>query len=160
MIRPAKFADIPRLMELLHEMRERSKYANKDEIDLAAAKQLLVGSLQRATGKGPGATCAFVAENDGHIEGFIVGVLDRVYHIGKRLWATDLFFYTTKQAGPRDFERLFDAFEEWAMGNPKVIEIHPGVSDAINSDPTRLGRFYRRRGYAQDGLMFQRMVER
>lgn len=159
-IRAAKFADIPRLVDLMTEMHMRSCYVGRDEVDVAEAKQLCLGMIQRVTVKGPGGACAFAAEkDDGTVEGFILGMTERVYHIGCNLMATDVFFYVSERAGPRDFIHLFDAFESWAEANPRVIEIRPGVTDAIDA-PERLAKFYERRGYRRSGLMFEKGIAR
>ena len=41
--------------------------------------------VTRHGGQHEGGALVMVAEHDGQVEGFIVGMLDRVYHIGDRL---------------------------------------------------------------------------
>ena len=159
MIRPARFADTPSILALIGEMHERSVYAGVDTVDGKVARSIVVQSVQRHGLLKDGGASAFVAEQDNEIVGFIIGVLDRLYHIGHRLMATDLLFYAGTKAGPRDFVGLFDAFEAWAESVPGIAEIKPGITDAID-EPERLAKFYERRGYRRCGAIFQRSIER
>lgn len=160
-IRGARFSDIPRLLELMAEGHRRSRYAQVCAMSRDAAKQLLMGALQRTEVKGPGGTLVHVAEAGSTVEGFIIGVTDRVYHVGEALSATDLLFYVSARAGRLDFVRLFEAFEAWALANPRVIEIRPGITDIVDGDAAaKLGSLYERRGYQRCGAIYQRSVER
>lgn len=155
MIRPAKFGDIPRLLALLHEMHARSVYRDRDEIDDREAKSILMSAIQNDGGGAQSRTRVLVAERDGTVEGFIVGVTERVYHIGRRYWATDLWFYVSGRGGPRDAPELRDGFLAWADGNPHVIDIKPAVTNAIVDD-RRAGRLWERRGFVRCGSIYSR----
>lgn len=159
MIRPARFVDIPRIADLLLDGYALSKYALRCGVDVAETKKILTSGLQRVGSKTSGACLVNLAVNGEQIVGLHFGILERVYHIGTMLMATDLWFYVSSAASPRDFVQLFDLFEAWALENPKVIEIKPGVTDVLG-DPERLAKFYERRGYKRSGLMFERSIDR
>lgn len=154
-LRDAKFSDIPFIYGLIEEGHKRSKY--KDFIiDVGETKQLLLQAIQRMTVNGPGGTCAYVLCNDELIEGFLIGVTERIYHISTSLYATDLFFYLSPDITTiKNMLMIFDAFEAWAVKNKKVKFIKLGVTDIID-DYNRLGKFYKRKGYRQIGIMFER----
>jgi hypothetical protein len=148
-VRSAKFADIPRLCELIAEAHARSVYADRAALDESAFKKLCINSA-RIHGQGG---CLFVAERDGLAEGFIIGVVDRIYGILKAHYATDVLFIAAERADPRDAGRLLDAFLGWADSVPSVIEVRLGVSDAIGPWE-RTAKLYRRKGLRQDGAQF------
>lgn len=154
-----KFGDIPAAVTLFEEMHRRSVYADRAKIDTKELKALLMGSIQRHGHKTVGGTCCLVAEGNksGVLSGLLIGVLDRAYHILDGMMATDLFYFTSEQAGARDAIRLFDAFEAWAQGNPNVIEIKLGAPDVVDPN-VRVGALYERRGYRQCGFIFERSV--
>lgn len=153
-MRDGKFADIPVLLSLLEEGREIGKY-RKYEIDMEAAKQILMGALQRTQVRGEGGTCVHVWDDDG-VQGFIIGVTERVYHIAKQFMASDLFFYVAKEYNdPLAFRMLLKSFEEWAWSNPRVKQINLGATDAVG-DPRRLLVIYQRFGYTSSGSMVEK----
>lgn len=160
MIRDAKFADVMALTALLCEAHARSKYAGLGNVDMAEAKRLLCASIQRHGGQHDGATLVLVAEDaDKRLCGLFLGMLQRVYHIGDILEATDVFFYLAEGADPRDAKRMLDTFTAWAEGAPKVVTIRHGVTD-IMGDHERTERLFRRRGMARSGVIYERRVER
>jgi len=158
MIRPAKFADIPALMTLVREMYGRSKYAARATLDEALAKRLLMSCIQRHGLASDGGTLVLVAEadneNGGKPIGFIVGMLDPLYHLGTELMATDLFFFTSLGAPVSAASGLLDGLIAWAKQNPRVVEVCCGVTDAV-ADPERTAVLYRRRGMSQTGMIFE-----
>lgn len=155
MIRPAKFGDIPRLTEIMLEMYERSRYAEISTPEDGEIRSLLMQSIQKHGA--PHGTCVFVSEKDGEVEGFIIGVLERIYHFGADYWATDLFWYATKRCPPRDAIGLFDAMCAWAEANPRVKIIHPGATDAIG-EYSRTELIFKRKGFRQSGVLYERSV--
>lgn len=157
MIRQAKFGDIPALAALMDEMYRRSKYRDRDEIDMKSAKALVMQCIQRHGMQRAGGSSVFVIDRDGKIDGFIIGLLEPIYHIGKKLTATDLFYYAREKARPQDALRLFDQFIAWAESIPDVIEIRNGATDAIG-DYRRVEALYRRKGLAQSGVIYERSV--
>lgn len=154
MVREAKFADIPVLLALLEEGHKIGKYKDYN-IDISTAKQVFMGVLQRTTVKGEGGTCAFVYDDDG-VQGFIIGITERIYHIAKEFMATDIFFYIAKEYNdPLAFRMLLKSFEEWAWSIPRVKKIDLGITNIIG-DPHRLAIIYRRFGYVDSGLMVEK----
>ena len=155
MIRRALFGDIPRLVELVHAMHRASRYAVIADIDERKLKAMLFQSIQRHGGAFEGSALVMVSETDGTVEGFIVGILTRLYDIGVELMATDWMFHCTAAARPRAAGRLLDSVIQWADRNPRVIVQRYGVTDAIG-DFGRSGRLFQRRGFRQAGAIYER----
>jgi hypothetical protein len=153
-VRTATLADVGAILGLLDEGYHRSKY-REYTFDKVEARQLINGAVQRIGVKGEGGCCVFVWD-DGGVRGTLIGVLDRIYHVAKEMMATDLFFYVSKDlTSPKAFRELVKSFEEWAWANPKVKKIDLGVTDIIG-EPEKLGVFYKRIGYNQSGLLFEK----
>lgn len=159
MIRPARFADIPRLWALIEEMFLKSIYVGYDEPDMKVAKGLLMQAIQRHGQKGAGGTNCMVFEHDGQVEGFMFSVLDRVYHIGNLLTATDFYTYATDRAPARAGIALVDDFLAWCEGNPKVVEICLGATNAVG-DYNRTALLFKRKGLSQTGVMYGKLIYR
>lgn len=156
MMRAARFADTPRIVDLLVEQQMLSRYDGHVAIDVDYAKKFVAQLIQRHEGTTQGGTCTYVIEDaDGVVEAFIIGILDRVYHIGDALQAHDVFFVCSERAPARAMFDLFDAYVDWATANPKVFEITPSRSDALPGSE-RLDKFFERRGFADGGRMFRR----
>jgi hypothetical protein len=117
-----------------------------------------VQSIQRHNLKAAGGTCAFVGERNGAIEAFIIGSLDRVYHIGTKLMAQDLYFLSSPEGAPRSSAKLIDAYIEWATAIPDLIEINISVTSVI-SKPERVEKLFIRKGFSRSGAMFERAVQ-
>lgn len=154
MIRPARFGDIPRMAELLAEMHARSIYVGRGTFEVRELKGWLMSMIQRHGSPHPGGTLVNVAEQNGVVEGFLVGLLDRCYHLMRELSATDVFFYVSERGDPRDATRLLEAFLKWAMGNERVIEVKMGATNAI-ADPDRTARLYERAGLQKCGVIYE-----
>ena len=108
---------------------------------------------QRHGALSDGGTLVLVSECEGVIKGFVIGILDRVYHIGTKLMATDLFTFNSPDGDPRDGLRLIDGLIAWAESN-HVIEIKLGAVDAVG-DFERTAKVFRRRGLKQSGVIYQ-----
>jgi GNAT superfamily N-acetyltransferase len=152
-IRPANHIDIMRLFELADEMHARSVYATRCTMDREIFRRLCCQAISNH-GKDK---CLFVADHDGVVGGFIMGIKDRVYGIGKELYATDLFFYVSEDAHPRSASKLLDAFIEWGEAQKDVVELFMGVSGAIG-DFERIQKIYERKGFQADGVMLSKAV--
>lgn len=159
MIRDAKFTDVPRIAELMQEAHKRSIYADTATFDIAEAKQLICRSLQRHGQKNQGATLVLVSEKDGVVEGFMVGMLEQVYPCLKELMCTDLLFILSEGAPATDAKSMLKRLIKWGESNPKVIEIHLGITNAI-TDWERTSKLYKRLGLKQCGGMFQKRIDR
>lgn len=155
MIRPAKFGDIPSIFDMIVEGHSRSKYAGRDAVDAKECKSLLMGAIQRHGLKREGGTCVLVTER---VDGFIMGILDRVYHVGTKLTAQDMFFYARATSFPQDRVGLLDAYIRWADSVPNVIEIRNGITDILG-DVEKVELIYQRMGFRRCGVMVERTVE-
>jgi hypothetical protein len=161
MIRRAQFADVPRIVEILQQSFVHSPYAGgPGQIDVKEAKGLLVNCIQRHGGKNVGATFVEVAERFGVVEGFIVGLLQRVLHIGTHLQATDLFWLATPQVEPRDPSRLMRNMVAWALQSPGVIEIRVGATNDAGTDWLRAEKLLLKRGFVPCGGIYKQEVKR
>lgn len=150
MIRTADLSDLPRLYELLCDAHENSKYAGHVEVHDKTARGLLMHCVQRQ-GLNNGSTNVKVVERDSVVEGFMIGILDRVYHIGDRLQANDMFLVCTKSAGITAASRLLDDYIEWASNNPKVYEIKLSWTDALGVDSNQIELLYAKKGFVSCG---------
>lgn len=151
MIRDAKFADIPAMAELLERSHRRSKYNGRMGLSAKAVDQLFTGAIAGQKQNGPGASFVQVAEEDGKVVGFMVGVLNRIYNVGDKLAASDVFLINEG----RNFNgfKMLDNYVSWAESNPKVIEIGLSWSDAIPSAKD-IASVYRRKGFTLTGEQF------
>lgn len=158
MIRRAKFGDIPRLIEIMTEAHKQSIYAD-EEMDLPYTKSLLVNALQRSGNTTENATLFLVAVNDDVVEGFILGLLQRLYHVGKNLSATDMFWYATKRVNPQDPDKLMRFFHRWAEKNPRVVSIDNAVTGLLG-DYERPAKMLVRMGSEKYGLIYRKEIKR
>ena len=156
--RPARFGDIPRLAELLEQAHQRSKYRDRTTVNVKEIKALMMQSIQRHGLAQAGGSCIFVTEHQGAVDGFIAGLLERVYHVGDKLSATDFFFYVAPDGSPASAGGLIDAFVDWARGVEAVIEIRLGATDIIQ-DYQRTAALYRRKGFIQTGVIYERRTD-
>ncbi|GAA4108911.1 hypothetical protein ACFFTN_01495 [Aminobacter aganoensis] len=155
MIRPATFSDIPAIVRLLQQSYMKTHYARTGiaEIDEPEAKRLLLASIQRHGQKHGGACWVCVVDSGASIDGLILGTLTRVYSIGNRLMATDLFWLVNEHADPRDAIGLMKGMVGWAEANPAVVEVHCGTTAIIADDPAVTSRLLAQIGFKQYGLI-------
>lgn len=162
MIRDAKFTDIPAIVWLMQDALARSHYASggMGEIDVAEAKRMLVTAIQRHGHRTGGACWVQVAETSGIVTGLILGTLARVYSIGTKLYATDLFWITSPAVDPRDSIGLMRGMVKWAESCPNVVEIKCGTTQTINEDAGKAGKVLRRLGMAPYGEIYRKEIAR
>lgn len=154
MVRDAEFSDAKMIMELLYEGHRNSKLRDF-RIDMNVARQTILSALQRSKVKGDGGMCVFVWDDYG-VQGVIIGVMERIYHIAKEFRTTDIFFYISRSyKDPMAFRSLLKAFEDWSWSNSRVKKIDLGVTDLFG-DPRRLSRIYERFGYNESGVMLEK----
>jgi len=158
-LRPARMIDTPRLVELLIESHAGSRYAGVVDVDAAYARKLIAQFIQRSPGSHDGGTMVAVVEDEGKIVGFVAGILDRVYHIGTKLAANDVFLVTTKGAPARAARQLMAAYITWAQGVPDCAELRMSWTDALPSGE-RIHKAYERMGFRHCGGIYTRDVER
>lgn len=155
MIRPAKPSDTMRLVDMLEEQQARSRYAGIVNVDRDYARKIVAAAIQRNGGIYSGSACVLVDEVDDTVEAFIIGVLDRVYSIGDRLSAKDMFLVATDRAGALATMRLLGGYIAWASHNPNVYEIELSHTDAL-PEGERMGAIYERMGFVRGGTMYRR----
>lgn len=162
MIRDARFTDIPSIVMVLQDSMARSHYASKTagEIDVAEAKRLLVTAIQRHGHKNGGGCWVQVSETRGVVTGFILGTLARVYAVGTKLMATDLFWLATPMAEPRDAVALMRGMVAWAESCPHVVEVKCGTTNTINDDAGKAGKVLQRLGLAPYGNIYRKEIAR
>lgn len=154
MIRPAKSVDAFSLAELLKELHGVTIYKGL-ELDAAYARKLFAQFAQRHGGSHDGATCLFVHSRGEVIGGFVAGMLDRVYHVGENLWATDVFLHVKKGEPASTVRDLLNAYVEWAESNPQVFEVRLSASYATE-DGKRVCAVFERMGFAECGRVYRR----
>lgn len=158
MLRRATFSDLPRLMELMEETHAKSRYADMGvSLDKNSAREMLHAGLSRNGLQMETGMLLNVIEKAGKVEGFMLGVLQRVHSVGNRLEAQDLWLYCTKKAPKIGMLKLIDAYVEWANGNPKCAEISLSWTDAVKGiDGAAIGKAYQRQGFQPAGEIWKR----
>ena len=129
----------------------RSDYAGTQcGFDEAEATRLLAHAVQQH-----GEASFFeVAEHQGEVEALIVGVLSRVYCIGTKLRASDLFWVATDKANPRHAKKLMKNMVAWARTSPDVVEVYCGAT-AVVQDPDKAGRILESLGMKHYGAIYR-----
>lgn len=153
MIRPATFGDIPAMSRLLMNSHERSKYARRTGISTKAMEQMLLALVAAQKQCGPQAAYVQVATRGDEVVGFMAGVLNRVYNIGEKLVANDVFLVNESRS-LKDTLALIDGYIDWARSNPKVIEVGLSWSDAL-PNARDIASIYRRKGAHSVGEQFE-----
>lgn len=155
MIRQAKAAtDIPAIEAMLRDMHAASKYAGRVDICEKTMRELLLAMIAQQGQNGAQASFVRVAEEDGEPVGFVIGVLDRIYHIGKKLRANDVYLYVKPGAKLGHTLRLVDAYIGWALANPKVLEIVLSWTDTLPG-AERIAKLYGRKGFTKCGEIYE-----
>lgn len=154
MIRPAKDTDVLAIIGLIEAAHKRSIYADVDVVDRDFTRQMFTRSLTCTENSGAGGVLFLVSENDGKIEGYFFGFLHRLYEIGKKLAATDVHFYLSPDADPRDALKIVNAFIEWGVKNPKVVEIRIGESNVMGEPDPRFAELLKRKGFEAGATVF------
>ena len=155
MIRDARSADAFDIANLLSELHCDTIY-NGLSLDPVRSRRLFAQMVQRHGGSHEGASCLFVQDRKGEIRGFIAGMLDRVYHVGESLWATDVFIHVCKGEPVSTLHSLVAAYIEWAEENDTVFEVRLSTSYATPNG-RRMGDFYQRLGFEECGKIYRRL---
>lgn len=129
MIRAARHTDQRAIEGLIRRQHAASKFAGRVGISDKALESVMLGLIAGQGQTSVGATIVTVAMRDGKVTGFIAGQLQRVYSIGDRLEANDLFF--VNEGAATDTFALVDSYLSWATGNRKVLEVRMGWTDSI-----------------------------
>ena len=156
MIRRARFSDVPRMVEILEEAYGRTRYATEElcGFDGKEARRVVFSSIQRDGHKIAGGTRVLVAETGNRVEGFLIGQIDRVYLVGDRLMASDVFWLATDDVDPRDPLDLVRGLVKWARSNPNVIEVQCGATDVLGGRE-RAGRALKHLGLEPYGAIWR-----
>ncbi len=150
MIRPAKFSDIPDICSLMAEGHKKSTLSAYPINVKRKLKPLLMDSIRSGT------KCVYVAIKDEKVIGFIVGVIDDLYHILDVKYVADLFFYVAKD-DRGEGGALFDAFIAWGKSQKGVVRIRPSATNVVGSYE-RTAKMYARKGFTQEGVIFDMEV--
>lgn len=157
MIREAIFSDIPAMAKLLKQSHVRSKYATRCGVSDKAIDQLLISLIHGQKQNGPCASFVQVVEYEGEVVGFIAAALSRIYNIGDKLCAAEIFLINESKR-LKDTLALIDNYISWAKSNPKVIEVGLSWSDAL-PNAEDIANIYRRKGADKVGEQFAIRVD-
>lgn len=135
MIRVAKFGDIPAIVAVMRDAYERSPHTEICQFDEKEAKAVALMGVKRHGTHHEGSTFTAVAvTDDGVVEGFIIGLLQRFYNFTDALEATDAHWICTERVNPRDPIKLVKAMHKWAEAAPKVVAIMQANTNVIVDD--------------------------
>lgn len=139
---------------MLQEMHAVSKYRGRVNISDKAADSLLTCAIASQGQSGPQAAHVILAEEDGKIVGFMIGLLTRVEHIGDKLTANDLFLFVRPGNGVRHVLALIDSYVEWASSKRAVIDIMLSWKDTLPG-AEQIEAIYSRKGFTRIGGIFE-----
>lgn len=157
MIRDASFSDVPAMIQVLQTAYDSSHYAKSGvvKVDPEAARQLLMHALWTHGKTNEGSCFVQVADNGAALTGLIVGTLARVYAIGDKFLASDLFWVANDGSSPRDAIGLMRRMLGWAWSSPHVIEVKCGTTAVIDGDPAQAGKILQRLGMSLYGNLYR-----
>lgn len=161
MIRDANFTDIPSIVSLLRDAYQKTHYARSGiaSIDEKETKRLLVQAIQRHNGVNGGACFVQVSVTNGQVRGLIFGTMTRLYSIGDKLSATDLFWVCDPDVYPSDPAQLMRNMVAWAERSPACVEVKCGTT-AIMQNPEAAGMILKRMGFEPYGRIWRSEIER
>lgn len=158
MLRTTKgFADAPGILDVLRWGHEHSVYA-KRTFHEAEANRIICQAIQRNGFTSPAGTFVMVSEVEGEIQGFIIGVLQPVYHVHTELGATDLFWIARPKCPARDRVGLMLGLVDWAKAHPKCVEITAAASDAMGG-AEKATKILEKLGFERSGSIFRMEVK-
>lgn len=154
LIRPIERDDLPRLIELAHEMKSEIKGYGNHEID---EKKLV--ELGESIIASPDEYCGFAAFYDDKLVGFFAGAITEVF-FGRSLTAYDITFYVAKPYrksinGSFVASMLLAQFEAWAM-RKGAKDMLLGITTEVDTEHTE--RFYNRRGFRTCGVFVKKEI--
>lgn len=154
-IRAGRFTDIPTLRKMADEALAR--YSPGGTISRPALDELLQGAIAAQDRQGEGATLVAVADNNGRIEGVIVGMVQRAYWVLDSLEAADLAFYVRPGAHPMTARRLVRVFLAWAAKSPGVTQAMLSTNGQIDRGE-RAGVLMRRSKMLPTGTIYRKGI--
>lgn len=134
-------------------------YRGRATLDEIETNRIVCQAIQRSGFKAEGGTWVRVAEKDGAVEGFIIGIKHRVYQCAVELGCTDLWWIATPRCGARDRIGLMKSMIEWAKASPKIIEVASYPSDVMGGAEAA-ERILMKLGFARSGSHFLLPIER
>lgn len=148
MIRPAKVDDISSIIELGAKLLDESPVLPPH--DPLKARKALAFFISGARAS------VFVADHDGEIVGFIVGVLDE-YWWSDAQYASDAAFFV--EPNHRGYAvGLVKNLVAWAQKFKKVKQVSLGVSSGLETYE-RTGKLYERLGFKPVGGIHTKSIE-
>lgn len=154
-IRRAVLAEAPILTQIIVDRLPDTRYHGHVSIEQPLARKMIANAIHRHGGTVDGATFVMVAEGPEGIDAFVMGVLNRVYHVGTMLAAQDVFLIGRKECDPRALNGLLDAYLDWGLSNPRVFEVFASWIDTIPG-AERMGAPFRRKGFTKCGEIWRR----
>lgn len=151
---PNGFADALGILDVLRWAHAHSVYAGLtfDEVE---ANRVICHAIQKHGHKNASGTFVQVSEVEGKVEGFIVGVLTRVYHCHVEVGASDLWYITTPRCPARDRVGLMVTFTDWAERHPKCVEVTVAASGAMGAED-RFVKILDKLGYEKFGSLYRK----
>ena len=155
MIRPAKAVDRDEVIGLLRDGYKRSRYADVAGICEKEAQRAVLGLIFKHGITAIDGTHCMVTEENGKLTGLHFAMKQRVYIIGDKYQASEIWFYVKEHASPFAAPALLRSFVEWAESDKRIIEISPACTDVIG-DWNIAARMYEKAGFVQSGAIFRR----
>lgn len=143
---------------MLREMHAASKYHGRVGIAEKAMEAMLASLVAQQGQRGPQGSYCAIAELNGRVTGFMVGMLDRVYHIGDKLTANDVYLWVRPRESPIHTMYLIRGYLAWARAIRQVAEIKLSWTDTLPG-AERLGRLYRKVGAVKAGEIYEIRVD-
>lgn len=147
MIRPARFQDIPAILDLGKHALSESRFSDICTVDEGQAKALLYSVIED-----DGNTMLALVTDD--VTGVIVGSLTPYYGVLSVPLLTDHMWYCAPGTSPRTALSLLNELHAWADAKGPCIKRHI-VNDAI-VDIERSRKLLERKGYRVSGYVFEK----
>lgn len=148
--RAGRATDAPELAELVTTRLPDTRFKGLTEVHPDVARKLFAQAAFRHGHTKDGATWLQVAESERGIEAFILAGLSRIYLVGTKLCAQDMFLLGRKDCSPLALDHLIAGYVDWASGCPDVVDIHLSWSDALDTG-SRFGSVFQRKGFVLCG---------
>lgn len=159
-LRAATYSDAPRMCEIMRWGYSRSDlYRGRATLDEVETNRIVCQAIQRHGFRHEGGTWVQVAEKDGAVEGFIIGIKSRVYQCAVEHSASDLWWIATPRCGMRDRIGLMKSLVAWAKASPKIIEVASYPSDVMGGAEAA-EKILLRLGFQRSGSHFLLLIER
>jgi len=146
MIRTARNQDIKAIVVLGQIALAESRFSEICGVDVPLAKGILLSAIASDT------TAAIVSEENGIIDGVILGNVSNMYEVTDLPVVTHHLWYVTPGARPGTAMKLLDALHDWA--GPDNLKRHL-VHDMI-VDPEKSRKLFERRGYRLAGYLYEK----